>query len=253
MCAVSKNTKHAVNFRTYDVPRGAATPCTIAQAGLATSAAPFYFAPAMINKVTFWDGGLQNNNPVGQLLAEFSLINPPIPVRPKRKDEEADITYEPMEQRLPAIVISLGTGRMSEDEALERVECKQDITTSQRPEENTNIFPALLSREGAWPAPDGIVSNLRAVIGFVTHGENVHTTFNRILNGVPVCYHRFNPTLAGRKQIELDDCEKIEVLKKATREYLRSVDVQKRLEDVARVIARKPRLQDPVGAARRGF
>lgn len=249
---MSKNTKHAVNFRTYEVPRGAATPCTIAQAGLATSAAPFYFAPAVINNVTFWDGGLQNNNPVGQLLAEFSLINPPVPLPPNANDDEAGATYAPMEQRLPAIVVSLGTGRTSEDEALERVEAKLD-TPSPRPEETSNIFPALLSREDASPASDGIVGNLRAVIGFVTHGQNVHTTFNRILNGVPVCYHRLNPTFVGGKQIELDNCERIEALKNITREYLRSVDVQKRLEDVARVIARKPRPQDPVGAALRGL
>ena len=81
---------------------------------------------------------------------------------------------------------------------------------------------------------------------------NVHTTFSQTLNGVPVCYHRLKPTIAG-EEINLDHCERIETLKDITRRYLEDPTVHQRSKEVARVIARKPRPQDPVGAALWGW
>ncbi|KAK7182273.1 hypothetical protein PSPO01_11746 [Paraphaeosphaeria sporulosa] len=44
--------------------------CTIWEAARATSAAPFYFPPAFISDMEFWDGGVQNNNPIDEVDAE---------------------------------------------------------------------------------------------------------------------------------------------------------------------------------------
>lgn len=60
--------------------------CTIWEAALATSAAPFYFEAAKINGKEFCDGGLANNNPINKVL-----------------DEAGSLT--------PACIVSLGTGR----------------------------------------------------------------------------------------------------------------------------------------------
>lgn len=63
--------------------------CTIWEAARATSAAPFYFPPAHMSGLEFWDGGLQNNNPIDEV-----------------DDERRDLW--PL--RKVACIISIGTG-----------------------------------------------------------------------------------------------------------------------------------------------
>ena len=83
LCALKKDDNSAVRFRAYPGPDGITTPfanCKIWEAARATSAAPFYFPSAVVEGVKFWDGGLANNNPVLEVLAERSQLYPQRPV-----------------------------------------------------------------------------------------------------------------------------------------------------------------------------
>ena len=83
LCALKKDDNSAVRFRAYPGPDGTPTPfanCKIWEAARATSAAPFYFPSAVVEGVKFWDGGLANNNPVLEVLAERSQLYPQRPV-----------------------------------------------------------------------------------------------------------------------------------------------------------------------------
>lgn len=83
MCALKKDDNSAVRFRAYPGLDGSLTPfanCKIWEAARATSAAPFYFPSAVVEGVKFWDGGLANNNPVLEVLAERSQVYPQRPV-----------------------------------------------------------------------------------------------------------------------------------------------------------------------------
>ena len=87
-CALMTKEDINIRFRNYLLPDGSVPPfanCAIWEAARATSAAPFYFPAAKVNGIKFWDGGLENNNPVDEVWAEKG---------PGR----------------PACVISLGTG-----------------------------------------------------------------------------------------------------------------------------------------------
>ncbi|CZR58606.1 uncharacterized protein PAC_08498 [Phialocephala subalpina] len=96
VCALRKEDNTTIRFRNY-VPDGS-TPdfgqCKIWEAARATSAAPFYFPTAMVNGVKFWDGGLENNNPIDEVLAEIENAQPRARVEDVR----------------PACVVSLGAG-----------------------------------------------------------------------------------------------------------------------------------------------
>ncbi|KAL9615094.1 MAG: hypothetical protein Q9167_000412 [Letrouitia subvulpina] len=79
LCALRKDDNSAVRFRAYQGPDGTTNSfanCKIWEAARATSAAPFYFPSAIVKGVKFWDGGLANNNPVLEVLAERSQIYP---------------------------------------------------------------------------------------------------------------------------------------------------------------------------------
>ncbi len=83
LCALKKEDNSAVRFRAYPNSDGTTTPsanCKIWEAARATSAAPFYFPTAVVEGVKFWDGGLANNNPVLEVLAERSQLYPQRPV-----------------------------------------------------------------------------------------------------------------------------------------------------------------------------
>ena len=74
VCALSTADDRTIRFRNYERGNNPSdstfTNCTIWEAARATSAAPFYFPTARVNGVKFWDGGLENNNPVDEVWAE---------------------------------------------------------------------------------------------------------------------------------------------------------------------------------------
>ena len=66
-------------FRSYRSSAGSSfgfEKCKIWEAARATSAAPFYFPSAKVDGVKFWDGGLENNNPIDKVWVEKGNVNP---------------------------------------------------------------------------------------------------------------------------------------------------------------------------------
>jgi predicted acylesterase/phospholipase RssA len=79
VCAVRTEDDETVLFRNYIHPSASPSgyeACKIWEAARATSAAPFYFPTAKVNGVKFWDGGLENNNPINELWSEKGNIRP---------------------------------------------------------------------------------------------------------------------------------------------------------------------------------
>ncbi|QRV73549.1 patatin-like phospholipase protein [Ceratobasidium sp. AG-Ba] len=85
VCAVRADAaSDAWHFRTYDVVENASPKCTIWRAARATSAAPSFFKPAIIDQegllARYLDGGVGFNNPTVQLLNEAAQQFPGRPV-----------------------------------------------------------------------------------------------------------------------------------------------------------------------------
>ena len=63
-------------FRTYQAPKHDSDSCPIWQAARATSAAPTFFRRIKIGREEFIDGGMECNNPTGEVLDEAILNFP---------------------------------------------------------------------------------------------------------------------------------------------------------------------------------
>ncbi|KAH6665502.1 acyl transferase/acyl hydrolase/lysophospholipase [Halenospora varia] len=91
VCAVRESKEDGCErLRTYDSKKGVASPCKIWEACRATSAAPLYFPPIDINGHTYYDGGVNSNNPI--------------------KDVYEEAEAQGLENDIEAIV-SIGTGK----------------------------------------------------------------------------------------------------------------------------------------------
>jgi len=66
----------SVRMRTYDTSTADASDICIWQAARATSAAPTFFAPILIDNVSYGDGGIGWNNPTKEAIAEVQNIWP---------------------------------------------------------------------------------------------------------------------------------------------------------------------------------
>ncbi|OAL36300.1 hypothetical protein AYO20_04458 [Fonsecaea nubica] len=211
VCAVTKRTRHTVNFRSYhpqELRMPYHIPCSIVEAARATTAAPFYFPAKKIDGITFWDGGLQNNNTIGQVLGEYG-------------------------PGIPAVVISLGTGISSTGLGQERPQEKSDAP-------NYTEIKDLESPSFSWPA----LSQIRAVLEFVTNAENEHRSFEQFLSSLEIPYFRLNPTM--KEVVGLSDYTRLDYLKEKTKNYLEQRNVQNDLEKIARLLLR-PLPVDPLG------
>ncbi|KAI9776243.1 MAG: hypothetical protein M1839_000476 [Geoglossum umbratile] len=92
VCAIIDKSDICERLRTYDTRRnGSAALCTIWQACRATSAAPLYFPSIEINDRTYWDGGMNSNNPILQVIQEV------------RSEHGEDTPFE--------AIVSIGTGK----------------------------------------------------------------------------------------------------------------------------------------------
>ncbi|KAH8656651.1 acyl transferase/acyl hydrolase/lysophospholipase, partial [Tricladium varicosporioides] len=91
VCAVRESKEDGCErLRTYDSKNGVASSCKIWEACRATSAAPLYFPPIDINGHTYYDGGMNSNNPI--------------------KDVYEEAQAQGLENNVEAIV-SIGTGK----------------------------------------------------------------------------------------------------------------------------------------------
>ncbi|KAH6663483.1 acyl transferase/acyl hydrolase/lysophospholipase [Halenospora varia] len=71
MCAVIDQENSCERIRTYGhASVSSAASCSIWQACRATSAASLYFPPMTINERTYWDGGMNSNNPILEVIEE---------------------------------------------------------------------------------------------------------------------------------------------------------------------------------------
>ena len=61
------------NYRPTNESQQSCTECTIWEAALATSAAPFYFPEAHVGGKTYWDGAVENNNPIDEVWTEKGI------------------------------------------------------------------------------------------------------------------------------------------------------------------------------------
>ncbi|KAF9641775.1 hypothetical protein BFW01_g1758 [Lasiodiplodia theobromae] len=75
VCATAEKMTQVYRLRSYNVP-APSKDCTIWEACRATTAAPFLFKPIAIgeNRVKFYDGALDSNNPTDLLLREAKLV-----------------------------------------------------------------------------------------------------------------------------------------------------------------------------------
>jgi len=76
MSALNLNARKPRLFRTYKAPEYQSPNCTIWEAARATSAAPMFFEPILIDEEPFIDGGMGRNNPINQVLEEAELMFP---------------------------------------------------------------------------------------------------------------------------------------------------------------------------------
>jgi hypothetical protein len=74
LCAVSVQPRGPVRLRNYSVSGNEMPDCCIWQACRATSAAPTFFTPILINNQQYVDGALGYNNPIMPLMDEVSRI-----------------------------------------------------------------------------------------------------------------------------------------------------------------------------------
>jgi hypothetical protein len=234
VCAVTKKGNHTVNFRSHlptDLSVDRNIHCTIVEAARATSAAPFYFPVTEILGTSYWDGGLQNNNPICQVLAE----NGP---------------------GIPAVVVSLGTGKRQEDEDFEKEVAsnkkgKEVATHADWDPLNAETMPPEYSKRPwfrpGFSFPAG--AQLRELKECLTNCENQHRNYERVLEHHQVIYRRFNPII--KEQVGLHDYTKLGVLQNATESYLADSEVKDQLKYVAMLLLRKAEVHpvDPLALA----
>jgi len=78
---VRQDNEETVLFRDHPIPDDAPSGeepvnCTILEAARATSAAPFYFPTAKVGGIKYFDGGLENNNPIDKVWVERAPVRP---------------------------------------------------------------------------------------------------------------------------------------------------------------------------------
>ncbi|KAK1071777.1 hypothetical protein LTR74_003149 [Friedmanniomyces endolithicus] len=70
VCATQDGIAKSKRLRSYHVPDDAGTGLTIVEAARATSAAPLYFPPIVVNGQQYFDGGLESDNPILEAVKE---------------------------------------------------------------------------------------------------------------------------------------------------------------------------------------
>lgn len=170
---------------------------TIKEAARATSAAPTYLKEAEIEGLTFWDGGLLNNNPIVQVW-----------------DTRDDLVSR--DAKVPHIkcIVSLGTSHT-------------DYTIDRRVGSGIQRFLNTITKTVAF------VTNTEAKHRDFDRNIRQH---NRRRPAEVTYYFRFNAT-TGKESIELGDYLKIPVLIGYTNEYLRTATVDKMIDKCAALLA----------------
>lgn len=183
-----------VLMQTYDnFPLSEALSATIWQAARATSAAPTFFLPVVINGVRYGDGGTGWNNPIELAIDEAHNIWP---------------------NRAIGCLVSIGTG-------LEDAIQLGDIT-----EKGKGLAKDLLSKLS--PRTSFKIEVAEWCVELLTGSEKIHrqivTRLSRL--GLDGKYFRLNVP-QGMSRIGLEDWEKIDDMIALAEDYMRFGDVQK--------------------------
>lgn len=171
---------------------------TIRDAVRATSAAPTYLPPEIIQKIPFWDGGCLNNNPIDQVWAA-------------RYDLASGENNEPYVQT----VLSIGT---TYNDVRDKVpsgpisRLKYILGTSLNFMTNTEAKHLDFKRN--------------------IYRRNLRQPANQ-----QTSYFRFNASV-GDKEISLSDYKQIPFLVEKTKQYLLEPDTVKKIKKVASLLAR---------------
>lgn len=175
-----------VLMRTYDnLPSFEAFPSTIWQVARATSAAPTFFMPVVINGVQYADGGVGYNNPAELALDEADKIWPGRPI---------------------GCFVSIGTG------------LEQPLQL-QRPEEKKGLAQSIITKVSGKLAFK--VEVARWCVKLLTSSEKVHHHLLRRAKGFGIGqrYFRFN-VRQGMSEIGLADWTKVEDMIVLAQDYM---------------------------------
>jgi len=202
--ATSLRAGRPVLMQTYDnYPSTETFPAFIWQAARATSAAPAFFEPIMIDDVEYADGGTGSNNPV-----ELAI------------DEAHDI----WPNRVIGCVVSIGTGLEDAIRLRDKKDAGKDLARS------------LLSKTSAKMAFKVDVAEW--CVSLLTSCENVHRRVAGRVGqlGIDGRYFRFNVP-QGMCNIGLDDWERIGDMIVLAQDYMiRNGEIQTVKERVCRIL-----------------
>ncbi|KAI0269331.1 acyl transferase/acyl hydrolase/lysophospholipase [Gloeopeniophorella convolvens] len=193
VCAMDAHNMNAgipVLFRTYQPPKESPIPCTIWEAGRATSAAPTFFKRIEIGaenmKQPYIDGGMGRNNPAKVMLEEAELVFP---------------------GRRVGCIVSIGTGQAK---------------TIAIPK------PGWIQRA----LPLDVVNALKAI---ATDCERTAEELARQFRESPDKYFRFNVE-QGMQEVTLAQWERLGEVASHTKQYLKSQEVDQKVENAVRVL-----------------
>ncbi|KAK2004591.1 FabD/lysophospholipase-like protein [Colletotrichum falcatum] len=192
------------------------------EAARATTAAPTLFHPITIKveaeKDDYVDGALKFNNPARLVL------------------NEAESQFG--SGRKLGFLLSLGTGLKSADNGVNFVPSGGEVARSTEPARKNS--GALLSR--------GTFKVLKHAKQSVTDPEPTHHALEERFRGTPYAYFRLNLD-RGAADIKIHQYKKMKVLRAATEEYLRKVQVSADIDKVVSMLHKNEGVNMPLDAA----
>lgn len=184
--ATRKHADGAVRLRTYGMEIADAFQARIWEAARATSAAPTFFCPIVINDVEYSDGGIGFNNPVKEAIAEVGWIWPNRPI---------------------GCLLSIGTGRESP------LQLADQATVLPR------MVRTILGKTSRRFAYGAAVAEY--CVKVVTNCEQIHRELTERRNEFALNrnYFRLNVPI-GMSQIGLDEWQELRTMMALTESYM---------------------------------
>jgi patatin-like phospholipase/acyl hydrolase len=195
-------------MRTYRTSTSLPFPATIWEAARATSAAPTFFLPITIGKITYGDGGTGWNNPTNEAIAEAQKVWP---------------------NRSIGCVVSLGTGL---EDPLQLNEDSEQLSTV------ANTLLHYTSRKNAFKLAVAEYCAKCLTSCEIVHRQISENPRRDILGGN---YFRLN-VAQGMSKIGLDEWEKLNDMITLTDSYMDLGENLERTERIARLLC------DPMSA-----
>lgn len=227
VCAVSTHDKKTpCLFRTYKGTSNHAHNVEIWEAARATTAAPTFFDPISIKIEAEWDqyidGAVSFNNPA------LLVLN------------EAEDHFGP--ERKLGFLLSLGTGLKITDKG---ADVDVDAEAAARRAAKKSGLPR---KDSGSLISHGTFDLLKYAKTSLTDTEPTHNTLQERFRGIPYAYFRFNLD-RGASDIKLHKYKEMHVLRTATEEYLRNVQVSADIDKVVSMLYKNEGVSLPLDAA----